>query len=621
MVLGECASRLREPHSARDAAAQTFLIAFQSLGQVRESLAGWLRTVAKNICLKELERQRRITASPEFEGEDEPGAYEQGSKARRAQVDRLLDAVVATMTERQQNLFHLSFREGLRGTALGERLGVSPAQASRLSSELVPLLNDGFGALILAQEGRPHCARLAQILDEADWSGENFTKQLRERIARHFNNCEICDDCTTCQHQRRRLTGTYAPVLIPILIAPEVRDLVENLAIAPAAHASEPADRPPPGRSSRPRPRARRALQATAALAVIALITLVVVLTRPNAPAPVAAPPTTTFRPIAFTTLSGAQLLRAPDAEPETLIPDDPFYVAGDVVFSSDGNQAAWWINHAESGDVVLRDLRTGTQHSWPCTGCESAFLGTELIGTSKTDTGLVSYPADGGPPTPLIISGLPTRPADTVDESPHLTMLTARAESGTTVYAITREGDVSGELRYTVHRINEDRTATAVLDTADSITALALSPDGSRLAHIARHHEPPTYAETQVLTLIDTRTGTTLARTALEPSWAIGDLTIAPDGTATAVAIAQPSPGQEPSSTASARTYRSSDRSWTFEDNARPFLTDVGGGWQTSLTYTATTTNSTIAAGTLTLSNGTTTRTVAENVTRLHPS
>jgi hypothetical protein len=58
-----------------------------------------------------------------------------------------------------------------------------------------------------------YCPKLAAILDEAAWSGENFTPLLRKRILRHLDTCKTCDNCVTCNRKRLELVRPYAPAV------------------------------------------------------------------------------------------------------------------------------------------------------------------------------------------------------------------------------------------------------------------------------------------------------------------------------------------------------------------------------------------------------------------------
>lgn len=74
---------------------------------------------------------------------------------------------------------------------------------------------------------------------------------LRQRIVNHFNDCNVCDNCRTCNSKRRQLVGPYAPALIPILFAGEFRDRI-NEVIRRVVEQAHGEDHPPshPGSSA-----------------------------------------------------------------------------------------------------------------------------------------------------------------------------------------------------------------------------------------------------------------------------------------------------------------------------------------------------------------------------------
>lgn len=233
-VLAYCSGRLQDPHAAADAAAETFVEALKDLADLRDpgKLPNWLIKIALNRCRDEWKRLRGTSVLPDplmVEGtEDEADAYDRASRARHAQVDRMLDTVIATLTEKQKQTFNYAIREGLSGKDLATRLNTAPAQASRLSYEIITTAYAGFGALVLAKEGRRYCPVLADILDQAAFTADdNFTAVLRQRILRHLETCEECGtcstcekkkNCSTCREQKERLVAAYAPAVIPILV-------------------------------------------------------------------------------------------------------------------------------------------------------------------------------------------------------------------------------------------------------------------------------------------------------------------------------------------------------------------------------------------------------------------
>lgn len=252
-VLALCGANLQDPDSALEAASRTFAAAWVDLTAGRppreaHKLRAWLNGIARNRCLEVWRDRRRTGEMPGGDIEDD--SYERASRARRAQVERILDAVAASFTERQEQIFHLSIREGLRGQGLASALGVSEKDANDATYENIELAWRGFGAYILARDGRAYCPGLAAILDEYEWDGQALTRTLRLRILRHLDICATCDNCATCNAQQRRLIAPYAPALIPILLLPSLNQEIHELVTGgadkdPLSHIRRRSDKDP----------------------------------------------------------------------------------------------------------------------------------------------------------------------------------------------------------------------------------------------------------------------------------------------------------------------------------------------------------------------------------------
>ncbi|HEX3963240.1 MAG TPA: sigma-70 family RNA polymerase sigma factor [Trebonia sp.] len=239
-VFRQCARWFPHPEEAQDVCQHAFEAAFTLLAEGKaperpDKLAGWLIEIARRRGLEYRRKDRPSGVSwavlPEGQSleetadDDEPRS---GSAVRRAHAARLVEAVAATLTARQQQVYHLRIVEELTGRQVAERLGVSDKTASNEITRVQDLIATGFGALILFQEGRRYCPDLARIIETVPATARTdaFTTVLREQIVRHFDNCNICDDCSTCNNKRRELVGPYAPALIPILFAADMRDRI-----------------------------------------------------------------------------------------------------------------------------------------------------------------------------------------------------------------------------------------------------------------------------------------------------------------------------------------------------------------------------------------------------------
>jgi RNA polymerase sigma factor (sigma-70 family) len=176
-VLRYCSRQLHEHAGVEDAAADSFEAAFTDLQRGRpprdpDKLRAWLLGIARHRCQTYMRGSRqddnnraRPKASLDALLHDDGIAEElldddadqSGTRRRQAQADRLVAVVVATFDERWQHIYELSVIEGLRGRQLAVPLGVTAAEASRLANDIKNAVVDGFGALVLARDGRRFC--------------------------------------------------------------------------------------------------------------------------------------------------------------------------------------------------------------------------------------------------------------------------------------------------------------------------------------------------------------------------------------------------------------------------------------------------------------------------------
>jgi RNA polymerase sigma factor (sigma-70 family) len=242
-VFRQCARWFPHPEESQDVCQAAFEAAFKLLAAGKgperaDKLAGWLIEIARRRGLEYRRKDRPAGVTwavlpggqslEEIEDDEEPRS---GSAVRRAHATRLVETVVATLTARQQQVYQLRIVGELTGRQVAEQLGVSDKTASNEITHVQDLIANGFGALILFQEGRRYCPELAQIIETAPAAvgTAGFTTVLRERIIRHFDNCNVCDDCRTCNNKRRELVGPYVPALIPILFAADLRDRITEV--------------------------------------------------------------------------------------------------------------------------------------------------------------------------------------------------------------------------------------------------------------------------------------------------------------------------------------------------------------------------------------------------------
>ena len=220
------AALLRDPHEAADAVQDTFVAASQHLGQLRDPtrLRAWLFAITRH----EVERRgrRRQRTVPTAEVGDVPALSQPdpGAELERSELAGLVRAAAAGLDERDQLVLELSARQGLEGADLAAALGVTAAQSYSLVFRMRERVSRSLGALVVARTGRRDCPELAGIL--TGWDGQ-FSVLIRKRVARHVEDCEICERTKA----RAGLPGllSVAPAFaLPVALRERVLGAVES---------------------------------------------------------------------------------------------------------------------------------------------------------------------------------------------------------------------------------------------------------------------------------------------------------------------------------------------------------------------------------------------------------
>src|SRR5262245_36773723 len=138
MVLGVCRRVLQDAHDAEDAFQATFLTLARKGGSIgrRESLAGWLYTVAQRIALRARARQPRPRSRerPLPASVVEESACDPSELLAWRELRPLLDAEVARLPEKYRDAFILCYIEGKTNEEAAEQLGCPKGTVlSRLS--------------------------------------------------------------------------------------------------------------------------------------------------------------------------------------------------------------------------------------------------------------------------------------------------------------------------------------------------------------------------------------------------------------------------------------------------------------------------------------------------------
>lgn len=208
-----CWSLLRDPDEAADATQDTFLIAAERLGQLRdpERVRPWLYAIARSQALRRLRARRRIDREAEVTDYATADAGPERA-AEQAELRTLVWDAAAGLADRDRALLDLHLRQGLEGAELGAAMGVSAGHAAVLLHRLRGQVERSLGALLVARLGSDDCDDLRALL--AGWDGR-FSPLLRKRVARHVDDCAVCDE------RRQRMVSPWALLsTVPMVGAP-----------------------------------------------------------------------------------------------------------------------------------------------------------------------------------------------------------------------------------------------------------------------------------------------------------------------------------------------------------------------------------------------------------------
>ncbi|HNW87021.1 MAG TPA: RNA polymerase sigma factor [Candidatus Limiplasma sp.] len=152
LVYRHCLQMLKNPADAQDAAQETLLRAYRSIGGYRaaSSIPTWLFRIAHNVCLDVLKssyyRRERFSLETLREGGFEPADPQPTPESRyvRQSEQARLNEAITRLPQEQQALLSLRYGDGLSYEALANALGMNPgtvkSKLSRAKEKLRGLL-------------------------------------------------------------------------------------------------------------------------------------------------------------------------------------------------------------------------------------------------------------------------------------------------------------------------------------------------------------------------------------------------------------------------------------------------------------------------------------------------
>ena len=159
MVMGRVFSIVRDHHEAEDLAQETFVRAYKSLAQLKESarFAGWVASIAKNLALRWASKGKTVPLEglSEATRRGQPVAREASTDpldaaSRRELYERVLDEVEG-LPEAYRSAVYLRYLKGCSCREIAEiegtQVGVVTSRLTRagamLRRKLAPILGKG----------------------------------------------------------------------------------------------------------------------------------------------------------------------------------------------------------------------------------------------------------------------------------------------------------------------------------------------------------------------------------------------------------------------------------------------------------------------------------------------
>ena len=228
------AAMLSDRHDAADMVQDVFCIAAERLNQLRDPdrLKPWLYAVLRNEVYRRTKKRKRTTPT-DFQSETVPevvAVFDPNAEGAAASFDELAELVrsaAAGLDERDRLVLELSVRQGLSGTDLADALGVSPEQSYSLVHRMRDRIEKSLGAFTVAKMGSQDCKELAAII--SGWNGE-FSVLIRKRVARHIDECAICEK-TRSKYAPLALFGVAPAFLLPIGLREKVLAATQSIPV------------------------------------------------------------------------------------------------------------------------------------------------------------------------------------------------------------------------------------------------------------------------------------------------------------------------------------------------------------------------------------------------------
>jgi RNA polymerase sigma factor (sigma-70 family) len=198
------------PADAHDAVHDSFLVAMQRLGQLRDHsrFRPWMYAIVRT----EVARKRLRTDRLHFGVWDDPVSTDvvPSRAAEITELQQLIADAADGLSDDDREVLDLHLRHGLTGPEMAAALAIPERHVSVTMQRVRDRLARGLGVVLVGRS--PTCAEFATLRER---EGDELTELARKRLARHIDGCATC---TTDRDARMRPETLLAA--LPMALAP-----------------------------------------------------------------------------------------------------------------------------------------------------------------------------------------------------------------------------------------------------------------------------------------------------------------------------------------------------------------------------------------------------------------
>lgn len=200
----------RNPNDANDAVHDSFLVAMQRLGQLRDHsrFRPWMYAIVRT----EVARKRLRTDRLHFGVWDDPVSTDivPSRAAEITELQQLIADAADGLSDDDREVLDLHLRHGLTGPEMAAALDIPERHVSVTMQRVRERLARGLGVVLVGRS--PTCDEFAALRER---EGAELTELVRKRLARHIDSCATC---TTDRDTRMRPEMLLAA--LPMALAP-----------------------------------------------------------------------------------------------------------------------------------------------------------------------------------------------------------------------------------------------------------------------------------------------------------------------------------------------------------------------------------------------------------------